>query len=160
MKAVNRIQISGNYDQLFALAADIARWPKILPHYRWVKILERRETEVKAEMAARHHGVPLWWRTIQRPRPQEHRIEFTHIGGVTRGMVVAWTFEQTGESCLGPTWLVQIHHEFSPSWPKPFGPWFAEAVIGDIFVKQVASKTLQRMKEIVERSAPVVAYSS
>jgi len=150
MKTSNRIQISGAYDRIFSLAADIARWPEILPHYRWVKILDKNQEAVTAEMAARHKGLPLWWRTIQRPRPDARRIEFTHIGGITKGMEVAWTFEQVGESCLGPTWLVQIHHEFSPRWPKPVGPWFAERIVGELFVKQVAQKTLGCVKRWVE----------
>src|SRR6266568_1199386 len=57
MNTSNRIQISAPFERLFSLAADIARWPEILPHYRWVKILERRDGLITAEMAARHKGV-------------------------------------------------------------------------------------------------------
>jgi ribosome-associated toxin RatA of RatAB toxin-antitoxin module len=149
MNTSNRIQISSDFNRLFAMAADIAQWPHILPHYRWVKILERKNDEVKAEMAARHKGVPLWWRTIQRPLLEHKRIEFTHIGGITKGMKVQWTFDEVGQSCLGPTWLVQIHHQFDPAWPPP-GKWFADKIIGDAFVKEVANKTLRKIKEILE----------
>src|SRR5271170_5354595 len=99
MNSTNRLQISAPYEKLFGLAADISRWPEILAHYRWVKILQNSPGEVKAEMAARHKGLPLWWRTIQRPRPKERRIEFTHIGGITKGMEVQWTFEEVGATC-------------------------------------------------------------
>ena len=150
MNSTNRIQISAPFENLFRQAADIARWPELLPHYRWVRILERRGNEATAEMAARHKGVPLWWRTIQRLKPDEKRIEFKHISGVTRGMDVQWTFQEVGESCLGPTWLVQIHHQFHPRWPPVVGAWFAERIIGDVFVKQVADKTLRKMKELAE----------
>jgi ribosome-associated toxin RatA of RatAB toxin-antitoxin module len=153
MKTSNRIQISGSYERLFSLAADIARWPEILPHYRWVKILEKNQKGIIAEMAARHIGWPLWWKTIQRTRPEAARIEFTHIGGITKGMEVAWTFEQVGESCLGPTWLVQIHHEFSPRWLPGVGPLFAKYIVGDLFVKQVAQKTLTQMKRLTEAAS-------
>jgi ribosome-associated toxin RatA of RatAB toxin-antitoxin module len=149
MRTTNRIQMAGSFEKIFGLASDIARWPEILPHYRWVKILERRDGEVTAEMAARHKGLPLWWRTIQRPRPEQKRIEFTHIGGITKGMEVQWSFEPVGESCLGLTWLVQIHHQFNPPWPPP-GKWFAERIIGETFVQPVANKTLRRIREIVE----------
>lgn len=191
MNTSNRIQMSAPFDPLFNLAADIANWPKILPHYRYVNVLgtpgdggtsrnggncrssgERNllikgdhslpspqiptsrpvppSQDVVAEMAARHLGLPLWWKTIQRPRPDEKRIYFTHIGGVTKGMEVYWEFEQVGESCNGPTWLVQIHHTFNPPWPV-VGPFLAEHVIGRVFVQQVANKTLRRIKEIAER---------
>jgi hypothetical protein len=65
---------------------------------------------------------------------------------------VYWSFEEVGESCHGPTWFVEIHHEFNPPWPAP-GPWLAEKVIGDKFVKEVANKTLKRMKEVIEGAA-------
>ena len=154
MKASNRIQISAPFERLFDTAADIGHWPDFLPHYRWVKILARGQGRVTAEMAARHRGIPLWWRTLQRPLPLEKRIEFTHIGGITRGMEVQWTFEEAGASCLGPTWLVQIHHRFDPSWPSALGPWFADRIIGKLFVGEVANKTLTRMKALLEGSAP------
>src|SRR5258708_39361472 len=106
MKAASRIQRPGRFERLFGTVSDIACWPEFLPHYRWVKILSatphpapipdpdsRYPTEVIAEMAARHMGIPLWWRTILRPRPQERRIYFTHIGGIT----------QTGEGYLALT---------------------------------------------------------
>jgi len=146
MKTSNRIQISAPFDRLFTLAADIARWPEILPHYRWVKIIERSGSEVKAEMAARHKGIPLWWRTIQRPLREEKRIEFSHIGGITKGMSVEWTFTPLRSD----DWLVQIYHEFNPGWPWP-GAWFADRIIGETFVMPVANMTLRRIKEIVEQ---------
>jgi ribosome-associated toxin RatA of RatAB toxin-antitoxin module len=153
MNTTNRIQISGDFDRLFSLAADIARWPEILPHYRYVTVLEKQGTDLKAVMAARHRGLPLWWKTTLRPRRHEKRIYFTHIGGITKGMEVYWSFEPVGDSCNGPTWLVQIHHEFNPAWPRVIGPWFAEKIVGGMFVQQVANKTLQRMKEISESTS-------
>lgn len=153
MKCVNRIQICGPFDRLFDTAADIARWPEFLPHYRWVKVLERTAGDVRAEMAARHKGFPLWWRALQKPMKEEKKIRFTHIGGITRGMEVEWTFQEVGASGAGPTWLVQIDHEFTPSWPTP-GPWFAKHVIGNVFVHQVAGKTLRRLKEVIESGQP------
>ena len=145
MKAINRIQISGPFERLFAKAADIARWPEFLFHYRYVKIVGRQGTDLEAEMAARHYGLPLWWKTILRPRPEEKRIYFTHVGGVTKGMEVYWSFTPRGND----VWDVEIHHDFNPPWPPP-GPWFAENIIGNKFVKEVANKTLKRMKEVIE----------
>jgi ribosome-associated toxin RatA of RatAB toxin-antitoxin module len=152
METSNEIEITGAYERIFSLASDIARWPTILPHYRWVKILENKGAAlvVVAEMAARHKGIPLWWKTLQRPRQAERKIYFTHIGGITKGMEVEWRFEKLGSGGAGPgTWRVTIHHNFSPPWPWP-GPWLAEHVVGGIFVRQVANKTLKRIKELVE----------
>jgi ribosome-associated toxin RatA of RatAB toxin-antitoxin module len=149
MNTTNRLQIASPFERLFSLAADIARWPEFLPHYRWVKILSRDGEKIRAEMAARHRGVPLWWRTIQQSKFEEKRIEFTHVGGITRGMTVQWTFDETGESCGGPVWLVQIHHQFEPAW-GPFKSLVADRLIGKMFVTEVANKTLKKIKSIVE----------
>jgi len=154
MTTDNHIQISGPFERLFELASDIGRWPEILPHYRWVRILNRQGNTLIAEMAARHKGLPLWWRALRTALPEERRIHFTHIGGITKGMDVDWTFQETQGSELraqkGPLWHVQIHHRFTPNWP-PGGQWFADRVIGKIFVQQVAGKTLRCIKEIMER---------
>ena len=146
METSNHIQIAGAFEPLFSLAADIARWPDILPHYRWVKVLRREGNHVIAEMAARHKRIPLWWRTIQRSKPEDKRIEFTHIGGITKGMEVEWTFTPIQEG-----WRIQIHHRFDPPWPL-LGPWIAEKIIGQMFVEQIAGKTLGCIKKIVEGS--------
>ena len=145
----NQIQIAAPFDTLFQIAADIAHWPDILPHYRWVKILNRQGQQVIAEMAARHKGIPLWWKTIQTRDPDERRIHFTHIGGITKGMEVDWIMEEASPPGACPVWHVQIVHDFHPHWP-PGGRWFAEKIIGDMFVHQVAGKTLKRMKELLE----------
>src|SRR2546429_181626 len=120
MTTHNRIQISGPFEWIFSLAADIARWPEILPHYRWVKIHEKNGTRTVAEMAARHRGLPLWWKTIQVADAGRKSIRYTHIGGITRGMEVEWNFQKLDS---GPeAWSVQIHHSFDPGWPL-MGPW-------------------------------------
>ncbi|MFA5976563.1 MAG: SRPBCC family protein [Elusimicrobiota bacterium] len=150
MNTSNVIEITAPYGRLFRIAADVTRWPEILPHYRWVKVLQKKGNQITVEMAARHKGLPLWWRAIQRPLPEEKRILFTHIGGITKGMEVQWIFQQVGETPGGqPVWSVQIHHQFEPKWPPP-GPWLAERIIGEMFVKQVAQKTLKRIKELIE----------
>ena len=44
-------------------------------------------------MGARRGPIPVRWEAVQRPLPEQRTIEFTHTGGVTRGMQVAWRFE-------------------------------------------------------------------
>jgi len=149
MNTVNRIHISASYERLFAMASDIAQWPKILPHYRYVKVSERGPQGLVAEMAARHWGFPLWWKTLQQPIKEQKKILFRHIGGVTTGMEVQWTFESVGDPGRGQTWLVQIHHQFKPRWGV-FRALVADHIIGKLFVTPVANKTLRRMKYLLE----------
>ncbi len=63
-------------------------------------------------MGARRGPIPVRWEATQRPLPEERRIEFTHTGGVTRGMEVAWRFEPVGEA-----WEVSIDHALHLGWP-------------------------------------------
>jgi len=52
MLAVDRIVIQAPLGSVFAVASDVERWPEFLPHYRWVRVLERRPGGALVEMAA------------------------------------------------------------------------------------------------------------
>ena len=92
MRTVDRIRVHAPFDKVFAAASVVARWPTILPHYRWVHVLE----DGLVEMAAwRPFGggllkYPTWWvsqMTIDRPAGE---IRYRHVRGITRGMQVVW----------------------------------------------------------------------
>lgn len=150
MRSANTIEMAGDLDRIVALAADIERWPVILLHYRWVTLLDGGGDRKTVEMAARRGRIPVKWRAIQvverdGPTPV---IRFHHIGGVTKGMDVAWTFEQK----LG-TVAVRIDHDFSPPWPI-VGQAIADHIIGPHFIEAIAGKTLRTIKAIVEDRDP------
>ena len=154
MEMETRIErvVQSSPETVFSLAAAVEAWPRILPHYRWVRVLgEDGPNSRTVEMAARrdvvgHLGIPLRWVAIQTVHPTRRRIEFEHIGGITRGMRVAWTIEPRAAR---PGVVVQIHHMFEPHWPVPDG--LVEAVVGEYFVNGVARRTLQRIAELAEK---------
>ena len=148
MHTENRIAIAAPPETVYALAAAIEDWPRILPHYRWVTILEDRGTERLVEMAARRDWIPVWWRSIQRCDPIRHRIEFIHVRGKTRGMVVEWRIESDGHGGSD----VSIGHEFRPRWPL-VPDLLVRLVIGRFFVGSIAQTTLRRIKALAEASA-------
>jgi ribosome-associated toxin RatA of RatAB toxin-antitoxin module len=131
------------YERVFDLAADVERWPDLLPHYRYVRRVPGA-AERHFEMGARRGPIPVRWRAIQRPLPEERRIEFVHTGGVTRGMEVAWRFEDH-DGALD----VSIEHELDLGWPV-IGAFAAEHVIGPQFIEAIAGRTLRRVKELAE----------
>ena len=45
--------IQGPLERIVDLAVDVERWPQILPHYRWVTLLEGGGDRKVVEMAAR-----------------------------------------------------------------------------------------------------------
>jgi ribosome-associated toxin RatA of RatAB toxin-antitoxin module len=139
-----RIHVDAPYERIFELAADVERWPERLPHYRYVRRLPTPDGERRFAMGARRGPIPVAWEATQRPRPNERRIEFTHTGGVTRGMEVAWRFEADGDG-----WDVSIDHALALGWPI-VGGWVAEHVIGPQFIDAIAGRTLRRIRDLAE----------
>ena len=136
--------------EVYELAAAVENWPRILPHYRSVRVVEVMTDGSRAvEMAARREvlwslGVPLHWLAIQKVQPDVPRITFEHIGGLTRGMQVAWTFNVLADGAL----RVQIRHVFEPRWPVP--DQLVRLVVGDYFVNGVAARTLRCIGALAE----------
>ena len=131
-------------ERIFALASDVERWPRILPHYRYVRRLPDPDGERRFAMGARRGLIPVSWEAIQRPMPEQRSIEFVHTGGVTKGMWVAWRFEPTD----GGT-DVSIEHRLELRWPILAG-FAADRVIGPHFIEAIAGRTLRRIRQLSE----------
>jgi ribosome-associated toxin RatA of RatAB toxin-antitoxin module len=150
MQTENTVEMAGDLDHIVVLAADVERWPEILPHYRWVTLLEGGGDRKTVEMAARRGRIPVKWRAIQEIERGGTTpvIRYRHIWGVTKGMDVAWTFDPAPG-----TVTVRIDHDYTPAWPvigRLVGPPIADHIIGPQFVGAIAGKTLQTIKAIVE----------
>jgi uncharacterized membrane protein len=143
----NSITVDAPAARIYTLAARIEEWPQILPHYRWVTILRDEGPRRLVEMAATRDGIPVKWVSIQELDPARHVICFRHVRGITRGMTVEWTIEPAAGGML-----VRISHDFDPPWPRPLGPLVARYIVGDLFVHNVADKTLRRIKSLAEGS--------
>jgi ribosome-associated toxin RatA of RatAB toxin-antitoxin module len=132
------------WERIFPLAAEIERWPQILPHYRYVRPVPDPNGERRFAMGARRGPIPVSWEAIQRPQPESHTIEFVHTGGVTKGMWVAWRFEPMD----GGT-DVSIEHRLELGWPL-VGGFAARHVIGPQFIEEIAGRTLRRIRQLAE----------
>jgi len=132
------------WERIFALAAEVERWPDILPHYRYVRPVADPGGERRFAMGARRGPIPVSWEAIQRPRPEARTIEFVHTGGVTKGMWVAWMFEPVD----GGT-DVSIEHRLELAWPI-IGDVVARHVIGPQFIDAIAGRTLGRIRQLAE----------
>lgn len=151
MRTVDRTTVRASLDRVFAVAADVARWPEILPHYRWVRVRERTDAGPSVvEMAAWRPfgplGWPTWWLSEMQTDPVRRRVRYRHIGGITRGMDVEWRVDgRDGEVA------VEIVHEWSgPGWPL-IGGLAAAWVIGPVFIHGIASRTLAGVRREAER---------
>ena len=146
MKTDNTVEMAGDLDDIVRLAGDVERWPEILPHYRWVTLIDGGGDRKTVEMAARRGRIPVRWRALQEIDRSGSTpvINYKHIWGVTRGMVVVWTFAP------GPNAVsVRIDHDFVPPWPV-IGGVISDRIIGPQFVGAIAGKTLETIKGIVE----------
>jgi uncharacterized membrane protein len=155
MRTVDRVTIQAPLQRVFALARDVERWPELLPHYRWVKMLERRADGGRVEMAAwRPFGppplrYPTWWVSEMRVEPDRPVIRYRHVGGLTTGMDVRWELTETRDR-EGDHVVVEIVHEWAgPGWPL-VGRLAADAVIGPVFVHGIASRTLAEIRRRAE----------
>ena len=150
MHVSNRIWFAAPPHEIFDLVSDLRRWPDLLPHYRYVRVLGEQESMQRVKMAARRDFIPVSWTSLYEPDAARLRLRFRHVGGVTRGMKVEWRIEAVGSGTD-----VSIEHNFSPNWSFLAGPgaWF----ITRFFVQNIAGKTLRRFKELAEREAQVSA---
>jgi hypothetical protein len=149
MNSDTTIIMNGPLPRVVELAADVERWPEILPHYRWVTLLAGGGDRKVVEMAARRGRIPLRWRAVQEvDRSQTPPvITYRHIWGPTRGMDVAWTFREISDGVH-----VNITHRFVPAWPF-VGNMVADHIIGPHFIEYVARLTLSTIKAIIERES-------
>ena len=145
MKSEIGIVIRAPLERVFALGAEIERWPERLPHYRYVRPVADPGGRRRFAMGARRGPIPVAWEAIQVPRPEERRIEFRHTGGVTRGMEVAWILTPLDDGSID----VRIRHELRLDWPV-IGGFAADAVIGPQFIEPIARRTLRTIKVIAE----------
>jgi hypothetical protein len=158
MHTENVVLMRGPLARIVELAADVEAWPRILPHYRWVTLLEGGGDRKVVEMAARRGRWPLKWRAIQTidrggaGAGATPRILYHHIWGPTKGMDVGWEFAPGPEGVR-----VRIWHDLALQWPvigpTPVGGLIADRIIGPQFVGYVAGLTLATIKGIVEQEA-------
>jgi aromatase len=141
-------RIHGPMDTVFAYAARVEDWPRLLPHYRGVRVVEARGNARIVEMRARRGAIPVWWWARQVVLPAEGRIRYTHVRGVTRGMEVEWRLAPSGGGVA-----VTIVHDLSLRWPV-VGRAVADWIIGPQFVGPISGATLRRIKWLVEQPAP------
>jgi hypothetical protein len=144
MKSTLHLPMRAPFERIFPLAAAVERWPEILPHYRFVRAVPDPNGERRFAMGARRGPIPVRWEAIQRPLPDERRIEFVHTGGVTRGMWVEWRFEENRDGTD-----VSIEHRLELGWPL-IGGFAARHVIGPQFIEAIAGRTLRRIRELAE----------
>lgn len=142
----NSIRIHAPAKRIYELASATERWPELLPHYRYVHVLESEGAHRTVEMAARRGAIPVRWTAEQRNDPVLPAIYFRHVRGWTRGMDVVWHFEEDND---GTT--VSIVHDVTFQFPIAAAA-LEKYVVCRYFIHGIAMRTLSRMKQLAESS--------
>jgi ribosome-associated toxin RatA of RatAB toxin-antitoxin module len=152
----SRIEIDVNVDPraLFELARDVERWPLILPHYRRVTVLSRKNGVLLATMSAVRRVGPtaaaVSWRSrvwAEADDGADLRLRFVHVRGATSGMDVTWHITPRPNGCN-----VAIVHDFTRRLPFVPADWFP-ALVDRLFVRPIAGQTLATFKQLAEAQA-------
>ncbi len=143
MHKANSIIMHAPKNLIFETAANLELWPQILPHYRYVRYLERSPDRNLVVMSARRSGIPITWTAEEVIDRENMLVHFNHRAAFTKGMHVVWRFADSPAGVL-----VEIVHDLKFRVPA-LAP-VAEPIIGNFFIHHVASRTLQCMKAYLE----------
>ncbi len=143
MQKTNSIIMRAPKTTIFETAANLELWPRILPHYRYIRYLQRSPDRNIVVMAATRSGIPISWTSEQIIDRDRVEVRFHHLKAFTKGMRVVWTFQEVPAGVL-----VQIKHDLAFR-VKILAP-IADRIIGDFFIHHIANRTLHCMKSYVE----------
>lgn len=153
MRTVDERLVRAPIESIFAIAREVEHWPAYLSHYRFVRFRTRTsDGGGLVEMSAnRPFGLvswPTWWLSEMAVNHDVPWVRYRHVGGVTTRMDVEWNFTETSEGTM--TRIIHVWN--GPSWPL-IGPFAATQVIGPVFVHGIASRTLEGLARVAERTA-------
>ena len=126
--------------------SDLARWPEILPHYRFIRFLRKEGERDIVQMAASRSGIPISWTSAYRADPRSLELHFEHLKAFTKGMDVVWTLTPTRDGTR-----VEIVHNMA--FRIRALAWLIEPIIGGFFIENIANKTLKTFKQYLESAS-------
>jgi ribosome-associated toxin RatA of RatAB toxin-antitoxin module len=151
MRQLDELVVRAPVERIFELARRVDEWPRHLAHYNFVRFREHRSdggglVEMSADRPFGPVGWPTWWLSEMSVDPKAPAVRFRHVGGITTGMDVEWTFEPAGREA---THVRILHLWDGPPWPV-ISPFAATVVIGPVFVHGIAERTLAGLARAAE----------
>ena len=149
MNSTIGIDVAAPADDVFRLARDVERWPRLLPHYVAATRLASPDADgrLTVRFVARRSlvpvlglGLPVAWQSLTWSEPDGRRLRFRHRGGATNGMDVTWRIEDRP----GRRSRVEIDHAFAPRVPG--WAW----LIDRLFTRPIAGRTLATFGALAE----------
>ena len=153
METVDEQLVRAPVRQVFEVVRHVEEWPAHLSHYRFVRVREAASdggglVEMSANRPFGLLGWPTWWLSEMEVDHATPAIRFRHVGGITKGMEVEWSFSMAD----GGTRVRILHVWDGPRWPV-IGIFAATNVIGPVFIHGIASRTLAGLARVAERES-------
>lgn len=153
METVDELLVRAPWRVMFDVARNVEEWPAHLTHYRDVRFRAKASdgggvVEMAADRPFGPFAWPTWWLSEMSVDEGAPSIRFRHIGGITRGMDVEWTFKAASRGTL-----VRILHVWDGPRLPLVGIPVATLVIGPVFIHGIASRTLAGLAAVAEREA-------
>ena len=154
MRSTIAIDVAAPADLVFALARDVGRWERLLPHYARSRAVERAaDGSVVVDFVARRPvpligvlglGLPVAWRARTWNEPATRRLRFVHVAGATQrdGRHLADRADRRRAATSRSTTT-------SARDSRRFAPFVDRA-----FTRPIAGRTLATFKALAEALAP------
>ena len=121
-------------ERVFALVADIERYPDFVPGYRASRILGQRERRLQVEQVVGLGGLQFRFRSqAELDPPQAIRVHSADFP--FRELAIGWVFEPAGEGCRVTFRLT--YRLLVPGFTRPTG----------FLLRSAASETLRAFQE-------------
>ncbi len=147
MHSDNSILIRAPRQRIFDVTTDLERWPKLLPHYRYINFIRRDESSSRVKMACYRGVLPISWESDHEVKPDVFEQHFHHLKAFTKGMHVVWTYQPEGEDAVRVTIVHDLKFRLRPLAP------LMEPLLGHGFIEPVAGRTLATFKQLLEAEA-------
>jgi ribosome-associated toxin RatA of RatAB toxin-antitoxin module len=153
METLDERIVRAPWRTIFDLASRVEHWPNYLSHYRYVRFRERASdggglVEMAADRPFGSVRWPTWWLSEMSVDQGAPAIRFRHVGGITKGMDVEWSFRSVPDGTH-----VRILHVWDGPPVPLIGIIAATGVIGPVFIHGIASRTLAGLADAAEREA-------
>jgi hypothetical protein len=143
MRCENRASIPGSLADIMAVATPVERWALLLPaSYQWVRYHGRGGGGAVFQFAAWRGPLPVRWTAEQIVFPDERRIVYRHLRGLTSGLWSEWRFAPVGESVE-----VSVCHEWRHPLPVVGEP--LALLVGALWVRPLTQATLAGLADAV-----------
>jgi len=98
-------------EEMFALVADVEKYPEFLPLCQGLTVRSEREKDGKrllvADMTVAYKMVRETFTSQVLLKPEENRIEVSYVNGPFKFLDNRWTFEPTGEGTCNVHFFIE-----------------------------------------------------